>query len=109
MRLKLLAGSLALLGALAACSDDAPAGLAASCTLNTDCNAPLICGLGRCHSACRATRDCPERSDRCVNANATTATEAGVVLGGVCQSAAELDAPCTFSSECPLPLKCAVD
>jgi hypothetical protein len=35
------------------------AALAADCSINSDCNSPLICAFGRCHNECTATRDCP--------------------------------------------------
>ncbi len=65
------------------------------CTLNSDCNSPLVCTMGRCHQGCRETRDCPA-GQSCV-----------MVQGaGVCQLQSEAD--CT-STECASGLVCAVD
>src|SRR3954466_15848555 len=95
-----LVSCLSLLGAAASLSmcssDDAPKTVAESCQLNTDCNNPLSCTFGRCHTSCTATRDCPS-PQRCVHAT----------LGNVCQLVDE--ATCTYASQCQPPLKCAVD
>src|SRR6185295_12264041 len=64
------------------------------CSVNTDCNSPLSCTFGKCHETCREARDCPA-GQRCVRGTA----------GGVCQ----LDATCTYRSDCPQPLACALD
>jgi hypothetical protein len=34
-------------------------GLASGCSLNSDCNSPLVCVFGLCHEACAQQRDCP--------------------------------------------------
>ena len=34
-------------------------GLGTGCSLNSDCNNPLVCVFGLCHEACAQTRDCP--------------------------------------------------
>jgi hypothetical protein len=69
----------------------------ASCLVNTDCTNPLACTFGRCHEACRESRDCPAGA-RCVT---------GLNNTNVCQLAEE--ASCLYSSSCPTPLFCAVD
>jgi sulfatase modifying factor 1 len=33
--------------------------LGGGCLLNSDCNAPLSCTFGKCHTTCVETRDCP--------------------------------------------------
>ena len=49
------------------CGSDTPkraGGLAAGCTLNSDCDSDLVCTFGRCHTECAATKDCPDASHR---------------------------------------------
>ena len=41
-----------------ACTAD-PLELGAVCDLNSDCNAPLVCRLGKCRNECASARDCP--------------------------------------------------
>lgn len=65
------------------------------CELTSECEAPLICRLGRCRKECLASRDCA-LGLRCVLA------PDGV---GVCQLPEETD--CELSSECPESLFCA--
>jgi alpha-tubulin suppressor-like RCC1 family protein len=48
---------------LAACQTAAVRG--ASCTRDDSCAAPLVCALGHCRAACRASRDC-ETGARCL-------------------------------------------
>jgi hypothetical protein len=48
--------ALALCLFCAACR--APASLGSGCLRDSDCGASLVCALGRCRTACRATRDC---------------------------------------------------
>jgi hypothetical protein len=92
----------ACLGATAAftfgaCSSDPPtlAAVSQGCSLNSDCTNPLSCTFGRCHSACNASVDC-QHGERCIK-----------VTTGICQLDDETH--CTYSSDCPAPLKCAVD
>jgi hypothetical protein len=66
------------------------------CTLPSDCQNPLICTAGRCHAQCAETRDC-DFGQRCVK----------IEDNSVCQLQAE--AKCTYNSQCPTPLICAVD
>ena len=70
--------------------------VAASCSINTDCNNPLSCSFGRCHTQCTETRDCPN-PQRCIHGGAT----------GVCQL--EDEVKCVRTSECKAPLTCATD
>jgi hypothetical protein len=82
---------LAGVGAIAACSnnDDSEkiraARLAEGCSLNSNCEDPLVCTFARCHKQCDEDRDCPGEQ-RCVK----TAT------GHVCQLDVETD--CTNPS-----------
>src|SRR5438045_4129058 len=77
-------------------SDEKTVGLAEGCHINTDCNNPLSCTFGKCHTTCTTTRDCTDGA-HCLK----------VEGGNVCQQPAETK--CTFTSDCPVPLKCAVD
>ena len=77
-------------------SDETTVGLAEGCHINSDCNNPLSCTFGKCHKACESTRDC-QPGEHCLK----------LAEGNVCQQAAETN--CTFTSQCPVPLKCAVD
>jgi hypothetical protein len=62
----------------ASCSSSSAVGVAAGCSINSDCDSPLVCVFARCHKQCDASRDCPS-GERCV---ASTA-------GGVCQLSQE--------------------
>src|SRR5262245_52954376 len=80
------------------CSSDeeARAGLASACKLNTDCNSPLVCSSGLCHSACVTSRDCPVGT-LCVKSSE----------GNVCQLVDETK--CTYDSQCTGLLVCGND
>jgi hypothetical protein len=39
-------------------SSNHPTGLAAGCSINSDCNGALICVYGLCHVACAMSKDC---------------------------------------------------
>ena len=87
---------LGLVVAAAGCgsSDKPPAGKA--CLMNTDCNNPLSCTLGKCHVQCLDTRDC-QPGQRCIKA----------ATGNVCQLEVEKNCPAT--GVCVQPLICATD
>jgi hypothetical protein len=103
MRMRLALVRAGILGsvvlALSRCSSDGPArsGLSADCVVNSDCNNPLQCSFGLCHKACKETRDCPA-NQHCLK----------LPEGPVCQLQADT-VQCVYSSQCPSPLKCAVD
>jgi hypothetical protein len=82
--------------ALGACSDGGKKlPVEASCLLNSDCNSPLVCSMGLCHTGCNETRDClPGQS--CVRTPS----------GSICQLPAEAD--CRTMS-CGGGLICASD
>jgi len=82
--------------------------LAASCTLNTDCNVPLVCTYGACHQACAESRDCPA-GERCIVASGGNVCElpeesscaAGACPGGlVCAPDKECRTPCSGPTSC---------
>jgi hypothetical protein len=83
---------------MASCSSSSSgAGLAANCSINSDCNNPLICTFSRCHEACAASRDCSD-GERCVLS--------GTI--GSCQL--ETEATCTgASSTCSSGQVCGTD
>ena len=83
---------------LACSSDEKGTGaLAEGCHINTDCSSPLVCAFQKCHSACTATRDCPDGL-RCVASDRPF---------HVCQLESELN--CTYNSDCPEGQVCAID
>src|SRR5262245_50672274 len=90
--------TLACLGATAAgCSSShSKASLAASCQLNSDCEANLVCTFGRCHAACEQTRDCSD-GERCVSSGNVH----------VCQL--DVETSCSSGTPCTAPLVCGPD
>ena len=78
-------------------SSPTQAGLAGNCSINSDCNNPLICAFGLCHAQCKdGQRDCLVAGERCV------ATESGRVC--------ELQQESTCSAKlCPTGLVCGAD
>jgi hypothetical protein len=91
----LLVSLVAFSGLAAGCDSPKKIDLGGECKLNSDCNSPLLCSFGKCHTACVQTRDCPV-GQSCVMA-------AG---GSVCQLPAEAD--CRTAS-CEIGTVCAVD
>jgi hypothetical protein len=84
-------------GTVASCSSTlAPGMLATGCSLNSDCNSPLVCVFGLCHAACAQSRDCPA-GERCVSSSSGT---------NVCQLPAE--STCSKSSPCATGLVCGM-
>ncbi|HXJ20602.1 MAG TPA: hypothetical protein VMT03_10240 [Polyangia bacterium] len=76
-----------------------------TCTLNSQCDQPLVCTFGKCHAACNADTDCIT-GQLCVKT--TTTPDGGTtVTGNVCQLPAELK--CVYNSQCSAPLVCARD
>jgi hypothetical protein len=73
------------------------------CSINSDCDEPLVCAFHRCHSQCQTTRDCAA-GVRCVHARDA---DTGALLGNVCQLADER--ACVQNAECPPAQVCAVD
>ena len=77
-------------------SSKTPEGLAQGCSINTDCNDPLICAFSLCHEQCAASRDC-SGGEACVKINGN----------GVCQLPSE--APCSATKACETGLVCGQD
>lgn len=77
--------------------EDPKAAVGSGCTINSDCNEPLVCVFRKCHTQCEATRDCPD-GQRCV---------IGVPPTHVCQLPEELK--CVYNSECVGDQVCAID
>jgi hypothetical protein len=71
------------------------------CVLNSDCQSPLACAIGKCHEQCAKASDCSSGAT-CVNVSVVPG-----VTAGVCQLPAEEG--CVFASDCPDPLVCALD
>src|SRR3954452_17385553 len=84
------------------CSKSVAVGLgrAELCTINSECENPLVCTFAKCHAACAITRDCAA-GERCVR----------LKEGAVCQLPTEQD--CSSAADCVhglnMDLKCAVD
>lgn len=91
-RLLLLAVALCASGCLA---DQQLAVIGDQCTINSDCQNPLVCALGRCRVECDSSRDCA-LGLRCI--------KLPELVRGVCQLPEE--ANCSRDSECPEPLLC---
>jgi len=94
----LLALSLPVVGA-AHCGSSggvATVALAQECSINSDCDSPLVCAFGRCHAACAESRDCP-LGERCVSSGAQ----------GVCEL--PIDDVCGPAALCPSGLVCLGD
>ena len=70
--------------------------LSEGCSLNSECNDPLVCTFERCHQACEADRDCP-LPQRCVRGTD----------GRVCQLPEETE--CSRDADCDGDQVCGVD
>jgi hypothetical protein len=79
----------------AGCSGVKKIDVGGACILNSDCNQPLVCTMGKCHDACHTTADCP--AGQCVKVDNTT----------FCQLPAEAD--CSTTLSCSGGLVCASD
>lgn len=73
---RVVLGAFIALGACVAASscgsDNTSTKKAVGCTLNSDCDSPLICVYQRCHQACGASSDCPD-GQRCVAGDSASA------------------------------------
>ncbi|MBI2390147.1 MAG: hypothetical protein HYV09_11215 [Deltaproteobacteria bacterium] len=87
----------AVLTACTPADDPRKALVSQGCTLNSDCNAPLICAFRTCHEQCTSSRDCPSGA-RCV---------AGEKPHSVCQLPDERD--CQTNADCAAGQVCGVD
>jgi hypothetical protein len=78
------------------CSSKSSGGgvLASGCSLNSDCNDPLVCIFALCHQACNETRDCSP-GELCVKLNGN----------GVCELPQEVS--CTGGQSCQQGLTCS--
>ncbi len=72
------------------------AALSEGCSLNSDCNNPLVCTFERCHQACEKDRDCP-LPQRCIKGDD----------GRVCQL--DDDTKCDRDRDCDGDQVCGVD
>lgn len=94
------------------CSSSPPR-LTQICSINSDCNAPLVCAFTHCHVQCTESRDCPA-GQRCVpvgsgndvcqqSTEATcTADDGGgaCVVGETCGNDLQCRAPCGAMTTC---------
>src|SRR4051812_44154636 len=71
--------------------------LAKGCTINSDCDSPLVCAFQTCHKQCDSSRDCQDGA-LCVSA---------VRPLSVCQL--ESESLCSYNSQCVQGEICAVD
>ncbi|HEY4107033.1 MAG TPA: hypothetical protein VGM44_24200, partial [Polyangiaceae bacterium] len=90
---------LAALLVASACSDSSPTAkvLASGCSINSDCNSPLVCAFQRCHNECMTSRDCPD-GQRCMASDRPF---------HVCQLPQEEE--CSYNSDCPDGQVCGPD
>src|SRR5579862_1930676 len=49
----------------ASCNSSSQVGLSQNCSLNSDCDSPLVCVFSRCHQQCKTSEDCAS-GERCV-------------------------------------------
>jgi len=113
-----LLGVLGLMFGLAACGGSGAKPTTPQCVLNSDCSklSPpgLVCALGYCVQACKASSDCPN-SERCVLLNSSLGGDASVsvadagaaVEGTACQAPETVG--CQYTSQCKQPLVCGDD
>ena len=100
---------------LPSCNSTKAVGLAAGCSLNSDCNSPLVCVFGLCHAQCAAQRDCPTgqicigagSEDVCELPGEGCTTDSGST-GGECKNSLVCAGeacrnPCSPTSSCPVP------
>jgi hypothetical protein len=111
-------GVVGLTFGLAACGGSGAKPTTPQCVLNSDCaklSPPgLVCALGYCVQACRASSDCPN-SERCVLLNSSVGGDASVsvadagaaVQGTACQAPETV--VCQYTSQCKQPLVCGDD
>jgi hypothetical protein len=75
----------------AGCSSPKKVDLGDPCVLDSDCNQPLVCTMGKCHDACHTSADCPT-GQSCMNTGDATIcqlpgeTECSAGPGGYCWS-----------------------
>ena len=107
--------ALGLAEAIASCGSTSAAGLAENCSINSDCNSPLVCAFSHCHNACMVSSDCPLGA-RCVMSGTagvcqlpaestcmgTTTCQSGEVCGTdkQCRATCSVTAPCTVGDYC---------
>lgn len=78
------------------CADETPLRTTAQgCSLSSECTSPLVCAFAKCHQACKSSRDCSGKGERCVQSDKPYY---------VCQKQG-----CSRNSECLGKQTCAVD
>jgi hypothetical protein len=92
------AAAVALALVVSCSSTPQPAGLAEGCSINSDCDSPLICAFTRCHEQCASSRDCPMGETCVTDSNGKD---------DVCRLPVETT--CNASSPCATGLVCGAD
>jgi hypothetical protein len=85
---------LAFAAGCSACEPVQPLSVGEQCSLNSECDAPLVCRIGACRIECSTSRDCAAGLD-CLLDNDDL---------GACQLPDETR--CALASDCPSPLVC---
>ena len=89
-----------------------------SCSINSDCDSPLVCVFSQCHNQCNTSADCPLGA-RCIPAGTeggalnvcqleqeSTCPSGSCVGDLVCGADEQCRAPCTSASNCPAEQSC---
>jgi hypothetical protein len=122
MRLSIAAVAFVVAGwvAVSSCGSDEspPKSVGEGCSLNSDCNNPLSCAFGKCHTACQEARDCVAPA-RCVKAEngmvcqiseeVACSTTASCLQGQICGSNHACIGGCSVTNDCAPGQTCATD
>jgi len=103
------------------CNSSSGAALSATCSINSDCNSPLVCAFARCHAQCIESRDCTTPGERCVSSGTGTARvcqlppETACATGATCSSTQvcsptdqQCRQPCQTNADCAGGQFCAM-
>ena len=99
----------------AGCSGAKKIDVGGACILNSDCNQPLVCTMGKCHDACHTSADCPGGQSCMKTDNAPICQlpaegecSAALPCGGtlVCASDQHCRTPCLSRTDCTTEQMC---
>jgi hypothetical protein len=81
-----------------------------TCTYNSDCPSPLVCGRDlECRDQCASARDCVD-GQLCIDGTCIATSDPDYVDGGLASKTATTTTPegepCAYNSDCPDPLVC---